>query len=1757
MAGTYLAPGATQASDLTFTANAAKTVFTATVAVDPTGLEAADKLDARVRANARDVAGNPGAQAEKLFRVDTLAVLTQAWHTATAPLGVGKTFQVAAQGEPGATVTAAFTLKNFAQTPLVLTERPVSDTKSLYLSDAVTVAAGDLFNGKITVSMRDKVGNTKSLETSTALVIDTLPPAPVLVAPTPGTTWLKSGESVLLKADPGAEGSSLVVTAEIAAGTQALRFPMTYNPATQLFEVELQPASFGALQFAPTEVTLAARDRAGNVNPTPIRTGVQIGVDTVAPNVQVSMAVPQGGQGKAGWLVRQPELTVLGDADIATIFYIMTDPSGVKPEATYTGKFTATGTATGTYSLEVWAVDQAGNAGIHRSVSYRFDGTAPAKPVVTVRKADNSPITALVNERQVKVSVSTEPGAFVAMAATGGRTALAQANETGLAEGVLVLPEGNVSVSARAYDAAGNESAAADAVEFAIDTTRPQFTIAEENGTVTVTVTEALQGGEPTVLVNGQAQAVTAHATAANTFTFTLAGGGNFKIQAAGTDLAGNQGKGVKVVEVVSQIDQETQISSDDSSVNVTIPAGALPETGKIEVNAGVATRATDTGMEAALQIALNYKRDSSNQETTFLQPVTAVFRVPVPAGVDPTLFRDSLKLMLWKNNAWVEVTGTDASIRSRNLVGDYVDVTVQFHHFSDWQFAGDVTPPALTVTSPATGTTVGPKSPSDTTATGLRISGTTEAGATVKVSLGAAQVATGTVSATGSFTADVPWASLTEGAAATLTVEAKDTAGNAATQSVTVTKDSIVNGGLTVSTVAPARTNATSLTLAGTTEPGATVSVTGGAATATTTADATGAFSLTVSLRSTAGQDTTNSLTVTAADAMANTATRTVSLVQDARLPIIAANLAAVITARTADFTVTTDEAAVVTPAGAGATFTPAASAQGTSHTFHLDLGAADPGDHFALTFAAQDAAGNTAAFSHSLTYNPSVPTLTATTPARTKNRDIVVNGTTVAGGNLEVSLDGGNVYTQAGLADDAGAFSVAARLPDADGSHTVHVRVTDLNTGAINTFSVSTTLDRTPPAISGVTPVTGSTVADTVTQVTVSATVNEPARFTVKRGGVTVYTGNAPANSLETTVSGLEIGANVIEITATDDLGNAASATLTVTRQAPPAPPGGGGAVVQPPVVVAPTVTLDSPADRTFVKTPLIAVTGSATPAGSATVSLTVNGTSAGAVTVGAGGRYSFMVTLTEGANTLTVTATAPSATSTASASAVVTLDTQVPALQVTAPAETTAARETVVITTERNATVSINGQSAGQANAAGRLEVTVDLRQGTNTFLIQATDAAGNSSEAKAVSITRKAPPSNPGTDEPSAPAQVADRVVPGTETSLNHQGFTVNVPRHSFTRPVQMVVADAALTGIPVTGYQLVRAADVTARPEGESQRGALRGELTLSFTYDLAALNGINPLELRIFYWNQALSAWVPLPTRVDTATGTVSAVVDHLTTFAVMAPAEKTPTLRNVPGFTFDESLTVQGSGAPGAEVTVAVNGKAAGTGTVGQSGDFAVTVPLERGTNTILAVVKQNGVVRATAETRVLHASASQLTDISAHWAKGSVYQMVARGVTTGFEDSTFRPEEQVTRAQFVAFLLRALGYEADTAPALAFSDRNTVPEWAAGWLSRAVALGLITGYSDNTIRPDAPITRAEMAVLIDRALAMKSVKTGGTEKSFTDADRIPAWANTAVARAARLGLITGYSDNSFGPDKLATRAEALVIIQRFLDLR
>ncbi|KJS17728.1 MAG: hypothetical protein VR69_03740 [Peptococcaceae bacterium BRH_c4b] len=188
------------------------------------------------------------------------------------------------------------------------------------------------------------------------------------------------------------------------------------------------------------------------------------------------------------------------------------------------------------------------------------------------------------------------------------------------------------------------------------------------------------------------------------------------------------------------------------------------------------------------------------------------------------------------------------------------------------------------------------------------------------------------------------------------------------------------------------------------------------------------------------------------------------------------------------------------------------------------------------------------------------------------------------------------------------------------------------------------------------------------------------------------------------------------------------------------------------------------------------------------------------------------------------------------------------------------------------------------------------------------------------------------------------------------------------------------------------------------------------------------------------------------------------------------------------------------------------------------------------------------------------LLAATSSFDDLDGHWAQKEIEIMAANGFIAGMGDGVFAPDATVSRAEFVTILTKIAGLTANSEKTAQFSD---VPAdaWYRDSVYAAVYHGIVFGTSADRFTPDGPISREQMAAMIERLLAKKkldhSLNNDEINKilaGFTDTAAIHSWARTPVALAVQERLMSGRGNGQFVPQGNATRAEAALILYLLL---
>ena len=172
---------------------------------------------------------------------------------------------------------------------------------------------------------------------------------------------------------------------------------------------------------------------------------------------------------------------------------------------------------------------------------------------------------------------------------------------------------------------------------------------------------------------------------------------------------------------------------------------------------------------------------------------------------------------------------------------------------------------------------------------------------------------------------------------------------------------------------------------------------------------------------------------------------------------------------------------------------------------------------------------------------------------------------------------------------------------------------------------------------------------------------------------------------------------------------------------------------------------------------------------------------------------------------------------------------------------------------------------------------------------------------------------------------------------------------------------------------------------------------------------------------------------------------------------------------------------------------------------------------------------------------------------DIENHWAKIEIIKMKAMNYVNG-SSGMFRPDDNITRAEFVSMAARVIGLDTSGTFNIIFSDVKSF-DWFYADVYAAAKNGIVKGYGDGSFKPNSPITRQEISFIIG-SLLEKNITDEEAEQILSQySDEISDWAKLGVASAVKAEISKGLPGNLFGGGQNATRAQAAVILLRFLD--
>lgn len=199
-----------------------------------------------------------------------------------------------------------------------------------------------------------------------------------------------------------------------------------------------------------------------------------------------------------------------------------------------------------------------------------------------------------------------------------------------------------------------------------------------------------------------------------------------------------------------------------------------------------------------------------------------------------------------------------------------------------------------------------------------------------------------------------------------------------------------------------------------------------------------------------------------------------------------------------------------------------------------------------------------------------------------------------------------------------------------------------------------------------------------------------------------------------------------------------------------------------------------------------------------------------------------------------------------------------------------------------------------------------------------------------------------------------------------------------------------------------------------------------------------------------------------------------------------------------------------------------------------------SITVQLDHFTKFGVFAVKKTAVVPVVP---VITKAKADLKDIEKHWAKAAIEKLLLLGAVSGYPDGTFKPDANISRAEFVTMLVKAFNLTGRSDKVF----KDTQGHWAKEYIATASSLGIVSGYSDQLFGANDLITREQMAVMVVKAAKLA---TAAGDNNFADKTKISPWAKDAMATAIKNGIMKGYPDNTIRPQNKASRGEAVTLI-------
>lgn len=203
----------------------------------------------------------------------------------------------------------------------------------------------------------------------------------------------------------------------------------------------------------------------------------------------------------------------------------------------------------------------------------------------------------------------------------------------------------------------------------------------------------------------------------------------------------------------------------------------------------------------------------------------------------------------------------------------------------------------------------------------------------------------------------------------------------------------------------------------------------------------------------------------------------------------------------------------------------------------------------------------------------------------------------------------------------------------------------------------------------------------------------------------------------------------------------------------------------------------------------------------------------------------------------------------------------------------------------------------------------------------------------------------------------------------------------------------------------------------------------------------------------------------------------------------------------------------------------------------------------LKSGSYKIVYKVTDSDNNSTTKEIKVRVVGEGEVIDINGHWAEVQIKDFISKGYVNGYEDYTFRPQNSITRAEFVKILNKVFGLTKQSG--ITFNDSKN--HWAKNEIDIAVTNGIANGISSIEFKPNDFITREQAATMVSNYMKLYDSNHDKINQ-YIDSSAISNWAKDSVEGVIEKGYMNGYKDNTFRAKYNMTRAEAISVLSRVI---